>query len=204
MKRYGLLAGPLAALLLAAGIAGLAQLVPGYSSVRQTVSEIGETDSPERVTFAVMLFAVALLLLFFARAVYDTATETGRSRLVVWFIGFMAVPPIGIAIFAFPHPLHNVFGLSELIGYLAPLVLAFTWRGAAGAETVVRFSWVVGILVWIVVAANLIPVFRPEPLWHEIRPIYGVFQRTLFAMWLVWLVGLGLLLFQRDRLAVAA
>jgi hypothetical protein len=37
-----LLAGPLASVILGAGIAGLALLVPGYSQVHQTVSEIGQ------------------------------------------------------------------------------------------------------------------------------------------------------------------
>ena len=33
----------------------------------------------------------------------------------------------GNGIFAFPHPLHNTFGIYELIGYRAPLALALSW-----------------------------------------------------------------------------
>jgi hypothetical protein len=48
-SNYRLLFGPLAAAILCFGIIGLALLLPGYSHVRQTVSEIGEIGSPARV-----------------------------------------------------------------------------------------------------------------------------------------------------------
>ena len=197
MKRYGLLCGVAAALLLAAGIAGLGALVPGYDQMRQTVSEIGEMGSPTRALFAVLLFGVAALILAFAWAVDGVAAETGRSRLVVYFIAFMMVPLVGIGIFAYPHPLHNVFGLSELIGYQAPLVLALTWRRDPDAKRVVDFSWIMGAAVWIAIIANLSAIFRPEPLWHHIRPVYGDVQRALFATWFVWAMGVGVLLFRQ-------
>ena len=63
-----LLFGPLAAALLAAGIAVLPFWVPGYSQVHQTVSEIAEMDSPARISFTVMLCGVALCLLIFGAA----------------------------------------------------------------------------------------------------------------------------------------
>ena len=199
MRRFGLLCGPLGALVLWCGIAGLAQFVPGYDSIRQTVSEIGEMDSPMRTPFAVMLFAVAILGLIFAWAVYDVAKEMGRSRLAVYFIAFIAVPLIGIGVCAFPHPLHNAFGLPETVSYFAPIVLAFTWRRAPGASTVVTFSWVMSAAVWLVLFANLSAIFRPEPLWHDvIRPYYGLVQRALFVSWFAWAGVLGLLLLGKN------
>ncbi len=54
----------------------------------------------------------------------------------------MALPAAGIGVFAYPHPLHNVFGLSELIGYQAPLILSLTWRRDPQATTLVAFSWI--------------------------------------------------------------
>jgi hypothetical protein len=57
-----LLFAPLAAALLTLGIAVLPLWVPGYSQVHQTVSEIGEMDSPARIPFAIMLCGVALCL----------------------------------------------------------------------------------------------------------------------------------------------
>ena len=68
-ERLSLLFGPLAAAILALGVAGLALMAPGYDQVRQTVSEIGEIDSAARIPFAIMLACVAACLLVFAAAV---------------------------------------------------------------------------------------------------------------------------------------
>ena len=116
-RNYRLLFGPIAALVLTFGVAGLAVLIPGYSHVHQTVSEIGEIGSPARVSFAVMLGCVALCILIFASAVRDVSVAAHHSRLAAYLIGFMALPAVGIGVFAYPHPAHNIFGMSELIGY---------------------------------------------------------------------------------------
>jgi hypothetical protein len=80
---YRLLFGPLAAAIFAVGITGLARLIPGYSHVHQTVSEIGEIASPARLPFAIMLFCVAACILVFAWALRDSvgcdsSLATGR------------------------------------------------------------------------------------------------------------------------------
>src|SRR4030095_1401080 len=127
-KDYRLLFGPVAGIILAFGIAGLALMIPGYSHVHQTVSEIGEIDSPARVPFAVMLCCVAACILVFAAAVRGRSLPAGHSPSAAYLIGFMALSAAGVGLFAYPSPLHNVFGISELVGYQAPLCLALTWR----------------------------------------------------------------------------
>jgi uncharacterized membrane protein YjjB (DUF3815 family) len=62
-----LLFGPVAAAVLVLGIAGLAPMVPGYSHVRQTMSEIGEVGSPARTYFTTMLCFVAGCLVILPR-----------------------------------------------------------------------------------------------------------------------------------------
>ena len=92
MKRnYRLLFGPLAGAILGFGIGGLALLIPGYSHVHQTVSEIGEIGSPARVPFAIMLCCVAACILVFASAVRDLSVMAHHSRLAAYLIGFMAL-----------------------------------------------------------------------------------------------------------------
>jgi hypothetical protein len=189
--------GPLAALLLAIGIVGLAALVPGYDPVRQTVSEIGEVGSPMRLPFAALLWAVAACILAFAWALRAFARRAGASALPAWITACMAVSAAGVGAFAFPHPLHNVFGLSELIGYQAPLVRALAWRRAPGAGTLVRFSWIMVVVVWAVIALNLMPIFRPPAIWPHLKPVYGLVQRALFAAWFCWCAGAGLFLPRR-------
>jgi hypothetical membrane protein len=155
------------------GITRLALVVPGYSQVRQTVSEIGEVGSPARVPFAIMLCCVAACIMVFALAVRDISVEVGHSQLAAYFIGFMALPAAGIGIFAYPHPLHNVFGISELISYQAPLFLVLTWRRDPRARPLVWLSWILYLVIYAAIALNLSSLDRQGPVWTYVKPAYG-------------------------------
>jgi hypothetical membrane protein len=195
-RNYRLLFGPLAALILGFGIIALALLIPGYSHVHQTVSEIGEVGSPARVPFAVMLGCVGVCILVFASAVRDVSVAANHHRLAAYLIAFMAVPAVGIGVFAYPHPAHNIFGLSELIGYQAPLAFALAWRHDPRAKAPVALSWIFFLLIWGAIALNLSPFFAP--VWAYVRPVHGLAQRTLFAAWFGWCAVTGILLFKRS------
>lgn len=188
-----LLFGPASAVLFAFGIALLPLMDPNYDSVRQTVSEIGEVSAPARIPFAILLIAVAACVLVFATGLWEASRRLGRSTWAAWLAAASAISPTGIAIFAYPHPLHNVFGLSELVGYQAPWVLALTWRRASGAGAVVAFSWIMAAVVWIAIIVNLATLDRSSGLWLAERPIYGLVQRGLFASYFIWLAGVGLM-----------
>jgi hypothetical protein len=177
--------GPLAAAILLLGIVGLAFRVPGYSQVRQTVSEIGEMDSPARIPFAALLCCVAASLLVFASGVRKITEQAGHNPLAAYLI-------------AFPHPLHNVFGESELLGYQAPLALALAWRNDPRAGRLVRFSWGAFVLVWICIALNMTTLHRHGPVWVTVAPFYGLIQRSLFLAWFGWCAGVGLILWRGD------
>jgi hypothetical membrane protein len=107
-RNYRLLFGPLAGIILGLGVAVLALLIPDYSHVRQTVSEIGEIGSQARVPFAIILGCVAACILVFASAVRDVSVAADHSRFTAYLIGFMALPAAGIGVFAYPHPAHNL------------------------------------------------------------------------------------------------
>ena len=195
-RNYRLLFGPVAGFILGFGIAGLPLLIPGYSHVPQTVSEIGEIGSPARVPFALMLGCVAVCILLFASAVRDLSLAADHPRSAAYLIGFMALPAAGIGVFAFPHPAHNVFGMSELIGYQAPLAFALTWRHDPRAKTLVVLSWIFFALIWGAIALNL-SAFA-VPVWAYVKPVHGLAQRALFAAWFGWCAVLGILLFRRN------
>jgi hypothetical membrane protein len=197
-KDYRLLFGPVAGAILALGIAGLALMIPGYNHVRQTVSEIGEIGSPARVPFAIMLCGVAACILVFASAVRDRSVQAGHFQLAAYLIGFMALSAAGVGIFAYPHPLHNVFGISELIGYQAPLFFALTWRRDPRAKPLVSLSWILYAIICVAIALNLSSLDRQGAIWAYVKPAYGLAQRALFAAWFGWCAIVGLLLFQRK------
>jgi hypothetical membrane protein len=194
-RDWRLLTGPLAACIFGIGVVGLSRMIPGYSQVRQTVSEIGEVGSPARWWFALLLCVVAACLLIFSAALRRLAIQTYRSRWPAYFVAYMAIPAAGIGIFAYPHSLHNVFGMLEIVGYQAPLVMAVTWRRDLDARTIVRFSFVMAMVVWMSIGLNLTTLHRYGNVWDEIRPMYGVVQRSLFGAWFAWCGVVGLLLY---------
>jgi hypothetical membrane protein len=197
-QRHRLLFGPLAAAIFFLGVVGLALMIPGYSQVHQTVSEIGQMGSPARTPFMIMLFAVALCILVFAWAVREVSVQAGHSPLAAYFMAFMAVSVVGVGIFAHPHPFHNYFGLSEVVAYQAPLVMALTWRGDARGKHLATVSWVVFVLMWIVIGLNLSTLDRQSALFAFEKPFYGLVQRSLFVVWFGWLIAVAVLLFSSS------
>ena len=196
--RIRLLFGPLAAAILVIGIVGLASWIPGYDHVRQTVSEIGEIGSPVRIPFAILLCAVSTCVLILASAVRDKSRPMLYSPLPAYLIGAMALSIAGVAIFAHPHPLHNVFGISELIGYQAPLAFALTWRRHPHARSIVMLSLALYIVTIAAIVLNLSSLFGPSALRSYVQPRYGLAQRALFSAWFGWSALLGILL-SRER-----
>jgi hypothetical protein len=164
--------------------------------VQQTVSEIGEIGSPARIPFAIMLGCVAGCILVFAAGLLDLSVVAGHSRWAAYLTGFMALPAAALGIFAYPHPLHNVFGLSELIGYQAPLVMALTWRRDPRAKTLVALSWIMSVLIWAAILVNLSSLDRQGLIWTYVKPVHGLAQRFLFFDWFGWSAVVGILLFQ--------
>ena len=191
--------GPLAAVLLFAGMFAIGLMIPGYSHVRQTVSELGEVGSPGRVAFCILLLFVATCLAVFATGVAATLRAAGSSTGPASLVGAMAISAAGVGVFAFPHPLHNVFGMSELVGYQAPLVAALACRSATRMRPMRTFSFVMYALVVLAVAANMTTLHRHGELWRHIQPCYGVVQRLLFAAWFFWCAGYAVLLMRLER-----
>lgn len=193
--------GAVTAIVLWSGLLLLPLRVPGYDWVRQTVSEIGQQGSPAQMPFTLMLCAVAACLLVFAWALRDLARQWDASTAIVYVTGFMAVSSAGVGIFSFPHPLHNVFGISEIVGYQGPWVLALTCRRVKHVRGLVVFSWTMGAIMWCAIIANLGALDFTSWLWHVERPFYGVVQRSLFLVWSVWLAGTSIALMKRCNAA---
>jgi len=191
--------GPIAALLLFAGIFAVGLVTPDYSHVRQTVSELGEVGSPGQIAFSVLLCLVAACLIIFAGAVAHSLRELGHSTLPAWFLGAMAISTAGVGLFAYPEPLHNIFGMSETVGYQAPLVAALVCKTDPRAKRIKAFSIVMYVAVLLAIAINLVALVRPAEIWSQIKPFFGVVQRSLFASWFIWCTGYALLLMRMRR-----
>jgi hypothetical membrane protein len=195
--------GVIAAILFSVGIIVLPTFVPGYSQVRQTVSEIGEVGSPVQIPFAILLCLTAICVLIFGSAIRDLQKANRHSQITFVLIVAMAVCAAGVGIFAYPHPLHNVFGTAELIGYQAPLALWLSLRRDRANVLLARISLMGAVLVWIAIIANLVVFDRGGDIWAHMKPVYGLVQRSLFGAWFAWSAAVGIALQSRVVLTTS-
>jgi hypothetical protein len=193
-----LIFGPVAAAIFFVGVACLALLIPGYSHVQQSISAIGMLGTPLRGPFAFVIACYACSLLIFASGIFRVAAKSGVPKFPAYMIGYYALTRFGIATFATPHPLHNIFGLLSMLGYLTPLALAFTW-GRIGPHKLIIISYLLGLTVLVAIILGLSELFPQLGLWQLVSPYPGLVQRLLVAAWLPWFVAAGILLRRQQR-----
>ncbi len=190
-----LLGGPAAALVFGLGVTWLGMIRPGYSAVRQTVSELGPMGERGRTSLAGLNLIVALFAIVFACGLLSVARLSVSTSLPAAFMGLYAILVVGLAAFPSGHPLHNVFGLLQTFPFVgAPLTVALGWRGEGAVAAV---SWVALVLLIAGMALNLAPAFSPR-LAKALAPVYGLAQRSLFVAWYGWCAALGVLLLTRS------
>jgi len=176
MKSRTLLSlGWIAAIVFVLGSILFGYALEGYSPISQTVSEIGKVGSPFYAAWQMFSVAVGFLLILFAVGIYLFASKNDLSIVASIFIMVYGLAQFFVGVFPSPHTLHNVFGLSMILGYLSPLVFAMLWKNRLGAQfRGVSIGAFIMILLGIVF--NLSPIFDPTlyPLQY-----YGLVQRFL-------------------------
>lgn len=193
MKTKQLLSlGWITALLFIAGTFILGSLVPDYSFISQTVSEIGQQGSPQQLNWQIFSLLIGLLLILFSLGLISLARRNKWSVVPGLFVLFAGISEFGIALYPSPHPLHNVFGLSMTIGYFSPLMLALFWGNKPG-NTFKRYSLLAFLLILFGIFLNLSPLLAPDlyPLEY-----YGLVQRFLL---FVFYAYLGMAAFWASR-----
>jgi hypothetical protein len=188
-----LLGGLAAALLFGLGVAGVGVVTPGYSAVRQTVSELGPRGGNGRGALAAINLAVAIAAAVFACGLAAVARNMAWTFVPAYFIALFALLTAGLALFPAGHPLHNVVGLLQTFPFVgAPLSVALGWPGS-----LIPVSWIALVLLVVAMVLNLAPAFSSR-LASRFAPVYGLLQRSLFATWHGWCAVLGLVLFLRG------
>ena len=109
----------------------LGALLANYNPVTQTISEIGEKGSAFEVPYKIANLIVAGCFLLFFHGVYRFSAARQLSLVPAFMLGFFALTQLGVSTFESPNPLHNLFGISSMLGFFTPLALAITWPGAA-------------------------------------------------------------------------
>jgi hypothetical protein len=167
----------------------LGALLPNYDPITQTISEIGEKGSPFEMPFKIANLFVAGCFVPFTYGVYRFSVARQLSPVPVFLLGFHAATEFGVFIFESPHPWHNVFGISSILGFFAPLGLAITWPSTPDLRVLRYVSSVVAVLILIAMPLNLSPLFIQVP---YIVEHYGL----VFHLWCAYL---AIILFRNAR-----
>ena len=150
-------------------------ILEDYSIVSQTVSEIGQQGSSLEATFRIFSLMIGILLILFAVGILQLSRKKGLSLVPGISLLTFGLAEFGIGIFASPHPLHNVFGLSLTIGYFSPLMFFLLWKSKLGSQ----FKWISLLIFFLVIIGiflNLSPLFTPDL--YDLH-YYGLVQRFL-------------------------
>jgi hypothetical membrane protein len=200
--RFCLIFGVIGGATFIAASAILGALLPNYDAIAQTISEIGEQGSPFETIFRAVNLFVAGCLLLFAFGVYGFSKARGVSLIPAGFLAYKGVMAVGVFVFASPHPLHNVFGIAGLPGFLAPLALAVTWPRMRDLPALRAVSTIAGVLLVDSIVVNLVPAFLSlsyiDSHFAFVHTHYGLIQRTLF-LFDFWCAYLALVLVQSAR-----
>ena len=158
-----------------------------YNFVSQTLSEIGSASSPMQMPFQIFKVVIACGILLLGALLVRYAHSMELSVLPPLLVIAFGLSDLGLALFPTPHPLHNVFGLSLVIGYLSPLLFALLWKNKP-ASRFRKNSMVFFLLIALGIFLNLSPAFAPElyPLYY-----YGIVQRFLVFTMFAYFFYLG-------------
>ena len=179
--------GLLIAFLFIIGSLLMGYLLENYSFYSQTLSEIGSLSSPMKIPFQVLKIVVAILILLLSASLLNLARRNNFSVIPTLFLFAYGLSDLGLALFPTPHPLHNVFGLSLILGYLSPFFFGILWPNKV-ATNFRAVSLLFFALIILGIFLNLSPIFRPDlyPLSY-----YGIVQRFLVFSMLIYLAYLG-------------
>ncbi len=167
--------GWVASVLFVAGSLVLGSLLHDYSSVAQTVSEIGKEGSPFYLPWQIFSVSIGLLMILFGIGIVIFSKQNKLPVIPGIFLLAYGVSQSGIGFFPAPHHLHNIFGLSMMIGYFSPVVFALSWKSKVG-KNFQNISYLVFMLIMLGVALNLSPAFDKTLYSLE---YYGIVQRFL-------------------------
>lgn len=167
--------GWMTALLFIVGSLVMGSLVKDYDPLAQTVSEIGREGSPMYLNWQLFSLLTGALFIIFSFGLNVFAKQHEWSMVPGIFMMFYGISQFGIGWFPAPHTLHNVFGLSMIIGYLAPLTFVLSWKNRLG-KSFKQISFFAFVMIMFGVFLNLTPAIAPDlyPLTY-----YGAVQRFL-------------------------
>jgi len=159
-----------------------AWILPDYSFVSQTISEIGEEGSAVQKHWYIFDLVINILMLLFFVGLFQFSIKHQLSKLPFIFLVVYMVAQFGVLIYESPHPYHNTFGALNLAAYISPLIFFIFWKDRFGASFKI-VSLTAFIICVIGVVLNLNPMF--DPLLFSMD-YYGLAQRLVIFTFLFY------------------
>ncbi|OGO36094.1 MAG: hypothetical protein A2147_01855 [Chloroflexi bacterium RBG_16_57_8] len=199
-RRFLLLCGVIAPIMMTGIIIVLGQITPGYDPIRQMISQLG---APGREYAIVLNGGYAAYGLLMGAAAYgvsrslNLSTAAGRLAAVLYvhalgtvLLGLIPDSPLS-DFNLLRHVLHDA---ASVLAYVPILVSWLFVRSFAGGDPPLRATAIAGVFIAVI---NL-----PMPTLayvDAIEPVRGLIQRSLFAAAFSWLSVVFVLLQRRNR-----
>ena len=198
VKRLGSLAGILFPILGVFFVFLLALYIPGYSHVRQYVSEIGEVGSPVQFYYSVFLLFVGVLLVLFSLGLYPDIKKNKYSWVAPLLLSLVAVFFIGLV--AFPCRYGCVLSSAEfahgIFWMLCAASLSFVplffwiatrkdrrWKSYGEFNLIMQGLGLLAFVLFFLVDSSLV----------------GLLQRISLFVYFVWIEVVSVKLFKLSR-----
>ena len=169
-------------------------LLENYNSISQTLSEIGKMGSPYETHWQLLCLASGSMLILFSAYIFTVSKKHRISMAPGFFIFSYGLSQFLISLYPSPHLLHNVFGLSMIVGYFSPLMFVIFWGSGFGLKFKMTSAFA---FIWILftIFLNLSPMFLPD-----LYPItyYGVVQRFLVYSFYIYVLYVNIMLLKEN------
>ncbi len=200
MTRWLLLCGAVAPVLYAFTVLLGARLRPGYSHVRDAVSELTAARTPNRLVISTLFGVYNLLVVGFGLGIYRLAMEQGAGGVVAGIAAAVALVIMGLAGLAmglaFPQDAgglpvtsrgrtHNTLaGVISAASIVAMLALALWFQSRPTFEMDATFSYLMAIVVSLSGGAAALMAGR--------SPVFGCVERLRIGGTMLWLLVVAL------------
>lgn len=185
--------------LLAAAVAGIpvwwfAKRRPGYSHIRQTISELGEAGAPDAKKVAIFAFAPAGHAIWLFVAVLAFAVPRLAQGPGLWLLALLGAAYVGAAIFpcdpgapllgTWRNNVHNFVAIAGYLGAVAGMIeLGRAMEGIPALQSMADVSRIAG-------QATFFGLF----LLSFETPVRGLIQRVIEAVFHGWMLLVATLL----------
>ncbi len=180
----------------------LAAIRPGYNSLTQYGSELGESGAPNSEITSIIFFICGVLLIAFSLALYKGIQKAKGSWIGPLLVAIFGIfDSIGSAIFpcdpgcvgqtftGMMHLVVSLIGMSAMA--LAPFFVRRSLKNDERWQGYQTFSLIIGILALVMIGVFIVS--------SATEILIGLTQRIMFSLYLIWIFVFAVKLLQLHK-----